>query len=334
MGPTDCATDRRATVVHPDRPGRTLGAMGRPSSRPRRRSVAAIAARRWPPARRSRLLLLLPATVAAHPLGNFTINHYAGIRVEPTRDLPRRRDRQGRDPRIPGRQASTPTATARSPMTRRAAGAGGVPTCAAVARADASTAAAPLVPLAAGGARVPARQRRPVDDAPGVRLRRGASCADRRPGHGHASPTRRSAERIGWREIVATGRRHDPRRPTGCRRRARAERLTAYPADLIAQPLDIRSVDDRRAGGPIPPARTARRPARLRRPAAAPARADGRLTGTSAPTARRRPPAPGPGGVAAATCRRSSGPRTSDARVVLARVEPARRRARSAPAMR
>jgi len=30
-------------------------------------------------------VLLLPALVAAHPLGNFTINHYAGIRVEPNR---------------------------------------------------------------------------------------------------------------------------------------------------------------------------------------------------------------------------------------------------------
>ena len=32
-------------------------------------------------------MLLLPAVAAAHPLGNFTINHYAGIRVEPQRVL-------------------------------------------------------------------------------------------------------------------------------------------------------------------------------------------------------------------------------------------------------
>ena len=31
--------------------------------------------------------LLVPTIVAAHPLGNFTINHYAGIRVEPDRVL-------------------------------------------------------------------------------------------------------------------------------------------------------------------------------------------------------------------------------------------------------
>ena len=28
-------------------------------------------------------MLVVPAIAAAHPLGNFTINHYAGIRVEP-----------------------------------------------------------------------------------------------------------------------------------------------------------------------------------------------------------------------------------------------------------
>jgi nickel/cobalt exporter len=32
-------------------------------------------------------MLLVPAVAAAHPLGNFTINHYAGLRVEPDRVL-------------------------------------------------------------------------------------------------------------------------------------------------------------------------------------------------------------------------------------------------------
>ena len=31
------------------------------------------------------LLVILPAVALAHPLGNFTVNHYAGIRVEPDR---------------------------------------------------------------------------------------------------------------------------------------------------------------------------------------------------------------------------------------------------------
>src|SRR6188508_783748 len=30
---------------------------------------------------------VIPALAAAHPLGNFTINHYAGVRVEPNRVL-------------------------------------------------------------------------------------------------------------------------------------------------------------------------------------------------------------------------------------------------------
>ena len=31
------------------------------------------------------LVLLVPGLALAHPLGNFTVNHYAGIRVEPAR---------------------------------------------------------------------------------------------------------------------------------------------------------------------------------------------------------------------------------------------------------
>ena len=38
-------------------------------------------------AARRRRSLALPALVAAHPLGNFTINHYAEVRVEPERVL-------------------------------------------------------------------------------------------------------------------------------------------------------------------------------------------------------------------------------------------------------
>ena len=47
-----------------------------------------------------------PAAVLAHPLGNFTINHFAAIRVSPDGDHPRRRDRPGRDPGVPGAAAA------------------------------------------------------------------------------------------------------------------------------------------------------------------------------------------------------------------------------------
>ena len=54
--------------------------MRRPSrSLPARRLAAAVAV--WGFV----LAMALPAAVAAHPLGNFTINHYAGLRVEPDR---------------------------------------------------------------------------------------------------------------------------------------------------------------------------------------------------------------------------------------------------------
>jgi nickel/cobalt transporter (NicO) family protein len=48
-----------------------------PTCRARRRGLAALLAIVG--------VLLLPALAAAHPLGNFTINHYTGIRVEPDR---------------------------------------------------------------------------------------------------------------------------------------------------------------------------------------------------------------------------------------------------------
>ena len=51
--------------------------LARRSRRPRRAALALAAL----------AVLLLPAVAAAHPLGNFTINHYAGIRVEPQRIL-------------------------------------------------------------------------------------------------------------------------------------------------------------------------------------------------------------------------------------------------------
>ncbi|MEO5885914.1 MAG: hypothetical protein ABIQ58_10410, partial [Candidatus Limnocylindrales bacterium] len=52
-----------------------------------RRRPHATARRRLPIVLGLLALLAGPATVLAHPLGNFTINHYAGIRIEPERVL-------------------------------------------------------------------------------------------------------------------------------------------------------------------------------------------------------------------------------------------------------
>ena len=50
------------------------GAMHLPRSRPRLALLAGLL-----------LALIVPAAALAHPLGNFTINHYSGIRVSPGR---------------------------------------------------------------------------------------------------------------------------------------------------------------------------------------------------------------------------------------------------------
>src|ERR1039457_548489 len=39
----------------------------------------------WAIALAGGLIVVLPGIALAHPLGNFTVNHYAGIRVEPDR---------------------------------------------------------------------------------------------------------------------------------------------------------------------------------------------------------------------------------------------------------
>ena len=52
----------------------------RPPRRPGRRARMCFAA-----AAAIGLAVMAPALASAHPLGNFTINHYAGIRVEPDR---------------------------------------------------------------------------------------------------------------------------------------------------------------------------------------------------------------------------------------------------------
>ena len=134
----------------------------------------------------------VPALVAAHPLGNFTINHYAGVRVEPDRVLLD----------VVVDQAEIPTFQARLGFDTD--GDGDVSDAETDAgRATACESLEPSLALTVDGA----RQTLVLDEAgltfpSGVGglntmrivcgFSRGARCAARRPGPGSTSPIRRS----------------------------------------------------------------------------------------------------------------------------------------------
>ncbi|HEV2005611.1 MAG TPA: hypothetical protein VGQ85_03275 [Candidatus Limnocylindrales bacterium] len=186
------------------------------------------------------ILLFLPSLAVAHPLGNFTINHYAGLRVEPNRvivdlvvdeaEIPtfqekQRLDADGngvlsdaeieqeRESACPILETSLRLATGSSVLSLEAVaaglrflpGAGGLETM----RLVCTFAAALPSPIT------------------GITT---ISFAD----ESHA-------ERIGWREITAegTGVTVEPGGPPA---RSISERLTHYPTDMLTSPLDTRSV--------------------------------------------------------------------------------------------
>ncbi len=197
-----------------------------------------------------------PSTAAAHPLGNFTINHYAGLRVE--------RDRVLLDVVID--HAEIPTFQARQDFDLDADGsvsdeeieAGRVTGCDGLAsslsltvgdgvpRPLALSEAGLSFPLGAGGLSTmrqvcvfEARLAEPIGSG-AVRL---------------AFSDATFEERLGWREIVAIGSGvtlgevTGPLRATGV-----SDRLLLYPQDRLASPLVDRSlVVEVRAGGPSLP---------------------------------------------------------------------------------
>ena len=198
------------------------------------------------------LAILLPAAVVAHPLGNFTINHYAGLRVAPDRveldvvidqaEIPTFQERQRIDTDADGQVSDAELAAERGvscgrlaafldlsvagrpqPLTVRAvglrflSGAGGLPIMRLVCEYEAL---------------LPAR----ITTAAEVGF------------HDRSTP-----ERLGWREIVVQG---DNLTVSGSLPTASdSDRLTTYPQDLLSQPLDVRSaVFVVEPGGPaLPP---------------------------------------------------------------------------------
>jgi ABC-type nickel/cobalt efflux system permease component RcnA len=200
------------------------------------------------------LAILVPAAAAAHPLGNFTINHFAAIRVAPTvisldvvidrAEIPAFQEVQRLDADGDGVLGAAELAGAR------------VAGCQSLA-AD--------LRLAVDGAALS-----PALVAAGLSLPPGAGalstmrlvCEYRAmlatPLADEVRVTfedRSFAERIGWREIVVVG---DGVTIDGASSAADARgvsrRLTTYPTDLLARPLDMRSASAKVApGGPTLP---------------------------------------------------------------------------------
>lgn len=204
-------------------------------------------------ARRSRsfaaatLALLLvagvPAAVAAHPLGNFTINHHAGLRVEPDRilidlvidhaEVPAFQERRALDADDDGEVSDAEVA------------AGRLEACEAVrSDLDVRVDGAGLAPrLVEAGLAFPPG----VGGLPTMRLVCGYEIALPTP-IGDA-PTEIAftdgsfADRIGWREIVARGSGVTLAAVDGeLRETSPSARLTAYPEARIASPLDDRGL--------------------------------------------------------------------------------------------
>ncbi len=183
--------------------------------------------------------LVLPATAAAHPLGNFTINHYAELRIAPDRidldlvidmaEIPTFQERQSMDADEDGsideaESAAWATSTCATVATNLRLTRDG--SALAITIASASVA----FPPGAGG--LSTLRLECLADAPLVEpigARTTITFADDS-----------YAERIGWREILATGV-GTMIDTNGLPATSPSQKLTAYPADLVASPLDIRS---------------------------------------------------------------------------------------------
>src|SRR5437764_5805919 len=196
--------------------------------------------------------LVVPSVAAsAHPLGNFTVNQYSGLRVTPSAvDLDLVVD-----------MAEIPTFQARSDV--NAEGATYAPRqCAELVR---------HVHLSIGDKAMAIRlMESNVAFPPGaaglptLRLTCSAAAATTDGSRRLAYRDDNYADRVGWREITAVGDGVTVRDATvpGV---SRSNRLTAYPNDLLQSPLDQRSASARvEPGGPAASALPARLEAPVR----------------------------------------------------------------------
>ena len=198
--------------------------------------------------------LAIPATVAAHPLGNFTINHFAGIRIEPEvirldvvldrAEIPTFEARLDLDADDDGEVSDEETAAARVEgcaelMGTLALAVDGAPLTLR------STHAGLSFPPGVGGLstmrQVCGYEATPAELIAGGEVVSFASDA--------------FSERAGWREMVVQASGLSVTAMTGeLRSSTLSDRLTAYPEDLIARPLDDRTIEVTvAAGGPVLP---------------------------------------------------------------------------------
>jgi ABC-type nickel/cobalt efflux system permease component RcnA len=204
-------------------------------------------------------IVIVPAIALAHPLGNFTINHYAGLRVEPDRvvldvvvdqaEIPAFRARLEFDLDGDGSVSAAETAIGRVTACTRLADD-------LVLNVDAKPA---KMRLTSAGLSFPPG----VGGLSTLRLACGFD-ADLPAVLSSPDPARITftdgsyPDRLGWREIVTVGSGAIVSTPEGVvRSTSPSDRLTAYPDDLVAQPLaDLTVTIDAIAGGPALPAWT------------------------------------------------------------------------------
>jgi ABC-type nickel/cobalt efflux system permease component RcnA len=199
-------------------------------------------------------VLVLPTLAAAHPLGNFTINHYAGVVVERDRILLDVVIDQAEIPAFQARQALDSDGDGE--LSAEEAGAGRVAACSdlagsldlrvnGVSQALEVTETSLAFPAGAGGLST-------MRSTCGFETSLEASLT---PGSTVAFADRSFGERLGWREIVVQGSGVTlaPALPEGTvRTSSPSKRLTEYPTSLLTQaPADFEVELVATPGGPV-----------------------------------------------------------------------------------
>ena len=183
-------------------------------------------------------LLLVPGIADAHPLGNFTINRHAGLRVQPDRVLVHYVVDMAEIPTFQDRAAVR--ASGADPYAAR--------TCARIAGDLALTVDGRAIALSSG----PASATFPAGAAGLATTRLTCELAGelgaRRAAHTIEFRDNAFAGRLGWREITAVGDRATLSDSTVPTKSVSAE-LTRYPTDLLSSPLDVRTAMFRAAPG-------------------------------------------------------------------------------------